>query len=397
VRLSGQRGRRLARALGLGVALLLAACSSNTQPHASLAPNPSPQAVVHKVVEQFEVGPTAYVRSLHVEGDRLFVGTSTGVLEVNRSSGDVVRTFSGKEGMRNSYAFIVRPDPEGRLWMGTNGGGLSIWQDPAPDAAKGHPQAQTVKNYLPKNGLADLWVYDVAFTPEATWLATWDGVNRISGSRLDDKSAWTTYNVADGLANPWVYAIQIAKDGAVWFGTEGGLSRLRDGNWTSWRHADGMGAENPGGLKTNEKSGFGSTRPGEHSHDLTTLDSSGSETYNANYVFSLLLEQDGALWIGTWGAGLSRFDGDKKFVNYTSKDGLAGNVVYAIAKGPDGVLWLGTNHGLSRFDGSHWQTITREQGLLGDDIYAVTVDSDNVVWVGQKGGVSRLAPQPATT
>ncbi|MFQ5509233.1 MAG: two-component regulator propeller domain-containing protein [Leptospirillia bacterium] len=361
--------------------LVLTACSKSEAPTAPEAAKPAPAPVLHIVKEQFEVGAHAYVRSLSTEADDLFVGTSTGVLQVNRKTGDMVRTFSTDDGMRNNYAFIVRPGPDDRLWMGTNGGGLSVHTDGA------------IRNYFPKHGLADIWVYDVAFEPDGTvWLATWDGLNRITGP-LDDKSSWTTFNVADGLANPWVYAIQIAEDGSRWFGTEGGLSRLKDGVWTTWLHKDGMGGDNPKALKRSDKSGFGSTREGEHSHDLTTLDETGNETYNANYVFSLKLDTDGDLWIGTWGGGVSRFDG-VTFTNFTEADGLSGNVVYAIDQAPDGALWFGTNHGVSRYDGVRWQTYNRANGLIGEDIYSLKVDADHTVWVGQKGGVSRMIPMP---
>ncbi|MDH5527137.1 MAG: regulator [Nitrospirota bacterium] len=360
----------------------LVSCSSNSGPAQQAAPpKPAPTPVVHAVAEQFEVGPTAYVRSLHVEDRQLYVGTSTGVLVVDRTNGNMERTFTRDDGMRNNYAFIVRPDAQGTLWMGTNGGGLSLWRD------------GQMKNYLPKHGLADLWVYDVLFSGGTTWLATWDGVNRITGTP-DDKSSWTTYNTEDGLANPWVYAIQQGRDGALWFGTEGGLSRLKDGQWTTWRHPDGLGAPNPGALARSPKSGFGSVRPGEessHSHDLTTLDDAGGETYNANYVFSLHMDPQQTLWIGTWGGGVSRYDG-KQFSHLTQADGLAGNVVYAIAQGPDGAYWFGTNHGLTRYDGNRWDIYNRERGLLGEDVYTVVVDADNVVWAGQKGGVSKLVP-----
>jgi len=235
----------------------------------------------------------------------------------------------------------------------------------------------------------------VAFPPGGdVWLATWDGVNRIHGSP-DDPGSWTTYNTGDGLANRWVYAVQVGPDGALWFGTEGGLSRLKDGAWTTWRHADGLGGPNPRGLKASARPGFGALHPGEHSHDLTTLDTSGAETYNEDYVFSLLVDRrDGALWVGTWGGGVARFDG-WTFENHTTDDGLAGNVVYSIAQGPDGALWFGTNPGLSRYDGTRWMTYAKADGLLGDDVYAVAVDPDHVVWAGQKGAVTRLAPLPA--
>ncbi len=367
----------------LALCLPLSACDRAGAPPAKSLFKDGPAASskggapdLHRVVEQFEVGSYAYVRSLSVQGDQLYVGTSVGVLQVDRKKGDMVRTYTAADGMRDPYAFVVKQAPDGALWMGTNAGGLSIWRDEA------------MHNYLPKHGLADLWVYDVAFTPEATWLGTWDGVNRI-GHDLDNKADWTTYNVKDGLANPWVYAIQVDQDGAVWFGTEGGLSRLHKDQWTTWRHGDGLGAPNPSGLKSRNMSGFGSSRDGSHSHNLTTLEEDGSETYNEDYVFSLLFDNQGRLWIGTWGGGASRFDG-QTFTNFTQSDGLAGNVVYAIAQGPDGAMWFGTNHGLSRYDGTVWQSYGMTDQLIGEDVYAVTVDEDNVVWAGQKGGVSKL-------
>lgn len=364
------------------VALLAVACS-RSEP----ASNTPPPVIGHQVVEQFEVGAGTYVRSLHLDGDRLYVGTSTGVLVVDRKSGDMMRTFTTADGMRNNYAFVVRPGPGGSLWMGTNGGGLALWREKAMETY-----------FSPKrHGLADLWVYDVAWQDDGTtWLATWDGVNRITGDPAD-RANWTTYNVKDGLANPWVYAIQIDRYGAVWFGTEGGLSRFKDGSWKTWRHADGLGADNPKGLARSNQSGFGSIRAGEHSHDLTTLDETGAETYNENYVFSLKIDSRGVLWIGTWGGGLSRFFRGA-FTNYTEADGLAGNVVYSIAEGPDDALWMGTNHGISRFHEGQWTRYGREEGLMGEDVYTIAVSPDNTVWAGQRGGVSRLAPlHPAAT
>jgi len=347
------------------------------------APDTPAGPIGHKVAEIFQVGPTTYVRSLFVQGDDLYVGTSTGVVTVNRHTGESTRTFSARDGMRDPYAFVVRPGPNNSVWMGTNSGGLAVYS-----AGKdGHDGS--LKSYLPKHGLADIWVYDIAWAADGTtWLGTWDGANRISGD-MDDKKSWTTFKVADGLANPWVYAIQIDSQGAVWFGTEGGLSRFVDDTWTTWRHADGLGAANPKQLAASPKSGFGSNRSGQHSHDLTTLDATGNETYNENYVFSLLLDDQEALWIGTWGGGVSRFDG-KTFHNLTQKDGLAGNVVYAIAQGADGAMWFGTNHGISRYDGEVWTTFGRAEGLVGDDVYTLAIDADHTIWAGQRGAVIKL-------
>ena len=64
-------------------------------------------------------------------------------------------------------------------------------------------------------------------------------------------------------------------------------------------------------------------------HDLTTR--SRGSTYNPNYVFSIHVAPDDSVWAGTWGGGVSRFDG-KGWHNLTSKEGLVGNIVYSIAQ-----------------------------------------------------------------
>jgi ligand-binding sensor domain-containing protein len=78
------------------------------------------------------------------------------------------------------------------------------------------------------------------------------------------------------------------------------------------------------------------------------------------------------------------------WTNFTTRDGLAGNVVYAIAQDPTGRLWFGTNHGLSTYDGRTWGTVPAEHRYTQRDVYAVVVDPDRSVWIGYKGGVSRV-------
>lgn len=57
------------------------------------------------------------------------------------------------------------------------------------------------------------------------------------------------------------------------------------------------------------------------------------------------------LWIGLRGGGLARFDARTQTTkHFTTKDGLANNVVYGILPDSSGYFWLSTNQGLSRFD-----------------------------------------------
>ncbi|HET8761104.1 MAG TPA: two-component regulator propeller domain-containing protein [Nitrospiria bacterium] len=327
----------------------------------------------YRVGESFETAADVFVRSLALEGPYLWVATSDGVIKVERASGRKVGHYTTQNGLMVNYAFTVSVDPRGTTWFGTNSGGLA------------RVDGERVTTFHVRDGLADPWVYDIAYQRDGTmWAGTWNGVSRYDGK------AFTSYHVEDGLINRWVYAVAVDRDDSVWFGTEGGVSRFDGATWTSWTHRDGLGAPNTAQLKSSDNTGLGALTTGNiHRHDLTALDPEGRETYNENYVLSLLIDPRGVKWIGTWGGGVARFDG-RTWTNYTTQDGLAGNVVYAIAQDPTGRLWFGTNHGVCTYDGRTWATVSPAQRYAAGDVYAVVVDTDRSVWIGYKGGVAHI-------
>jgi ligand-binding sensor domain-containing protein len=89
------------------------------------------------------------------------------------------------------------------------------------------------------------------------------------------------------------------------------------------------------------------------------------------------------------GWGVSRFDG-KRWTNFTTKDGLAGNIVYSMAQDAKGVFWFGTNNGITRYDGKSWRSLGIKDGLLDKDVYAVAVVAGGDIWAGTRRGVARI-------
>ena len=190
------------------------------------------------------------------------------------------------------------------------------------------------------------------------------------------------------LVNEWVYGIAVDKQDRVWFATEGGISMFDGNSWQSWNHDDGLGAPNANNLPISTNTGLGT----RSRHDLGIL-TDGQETYNPNYVFCIMVDQQGDIWAGTWGGGVSRFDG-KTWTSFNTEDGLAGNVVFSLTQDKDGVYWFGTNKGLSSYDGKQWHTYSHRDGLLSDSVYAVHPVANGEMWVGSKSGVARMALKP---
>ena len=332
---------------------------------------------IPEILDVFNVGPTVYVRSLAVEAEsnRLWVGTSLGVNEIDLSNKNLVNTFTRDHGLANEYVFGIGIDADGYKWFGTNAGGMSRYKD------------GDWKTYFPMHGLADYWIYSFANDHDGgLWIGTWAGANYLN--RKTDE--FKTY--VKELINEWVYGISVDSQGVVWFGTEGGVSRFDGTNWTSWNHEDGIGGENADALPFSRNTGLGT----RSRHDLGIL-ASGKPTYNPNYVFSILADHEDAIWAGTWGGGVTRYK-NNQWTNLMEKDGLAGNIVYTIAQDAEGIYWFGTNKGLSRFDGKNWDNWNIHNGLPGNDVYAIATTPDGEVWIGTRGGVTRLgyAKEPKT-
>lgn len=330
----------------------------------------SPEEVaLPQVLEVFNVGETVYVRSLAFEAEtnRLWVGTSLGVNEIDLSNRSLVNTFTRDHGLANEYVFGIGIDADGYKWFGTNAGGMSRYKD------------GDWKTYFPMHGLADYWIYSFANAHDGgLWIGTWAGANYLNRQ----SGQFKTY--VKELINEWVYGISVDSQGVVWFGTEGGVSRFDGTNWTSWNHDDGMGGENADALPFSRNTGLGT----RSRHDLGIF-AGGKATYNPNYVFSILSDHEDTIWAGTWGGGVARFK-DDQWTNLMEKDGLAGNIVYAIAQDADNNYWFGTNKGLSRYDGKQWHNWNIHNGLPGNNVYAIAITGDGEIWLGTRGGVTRM-------
>ena len=349
---------RIATALAVAACSFVAAAAENTSLGAS-----------ESVLETFSVGDNVVVRALRVDesNSALWVATSTGVHEIDIKTGTPRNTFTREHGLANEYVFAVNVDTDGYTWFGTNAGGASRYKD------------GKWKTYFPMHGLADYWVYAFANDRKGGfWIGTWAGVSYFNLKT----EKFTTY--FKELVNEWVYGVDVDSQGRVWFGTEGGVSMFDGKKWKAWTHNDGLGGPNPNGLAASPNTGLGT----RSRHDLAVQ--MGSElSYNPSYVFSLRAAPDGMIWAGTWGGGATRFDG-KAWHNFTTKDGLAGDIVYAITIDSKGVLWFGTNNGVSRYDGNEWRSLGVKDGLLSKDVYSLAVAPNGDIWAGTMRGVARI-------
>lgn len=169
----------------------------------------------------------------------------------------------------------------------------------------------------------------------------------------------------DGLPSSAVYAVAQDHDGAMWFGTKGGIARFDGLHFQVFRHVE----DDPDSLYSNE-------------------------------ISSLIVGSKGKIWAGGLDAGLNRYDPvTRKFTHWghdpSDLQSLASDRVWVIAQTPDGSIWVGTSVGLDRMqpDGHGFEHVVNPLiGLYPGDfgtVGALYVDPQGRLWIGSDRGVFR--------
>ncbi|MBN4081672.1 histidine kinase [bacterium AH-315-C07] len=218
------------------------------------------------------------------------------------------------------------------------------------------------------------------------WVSTFgDGLFRFNGTQIEN------FTMGDGLSTNWIRGI-INHNGDLWVCSKKGVNKI---NYTTtpviienYESSNGMPTANINILfSDNEKNlwlgsdGKGLLKfVGESFINFTTKDG-----LSGDIVMSLLEDDNKDLWFSTYGKGISRFDG-KTYRNYSIKDGLSNNTVWASLKDSKGNLWFGTSNGINRFRNGVFTRFNDQKGLNGNKITSL-FEADNKIWCGSKDGI----------
>lgn len=328
----------------------------------------------------FRVG-NKNVKRVHVDGEHVWIGTSGGLIRYTPKSDDY-KLYDVRSGLLSNGVFYVGRI-KGKIVVGTYGGGMSVL-----DAA-----GEKWRTYNIPEGLGDAFVYDVLEAKNGdVWIATWSGVNRVKSGLFDDASKWELHTVEStrrGLPNDWVYGLAEGRGGDIWLATEGGMALNRQGKWSNWNHARGLGAPYE---KVKDAIDFKTDPSKVSSHHAKQKEEMGLQkvdvAYNPNYVVALAVDKAGTVWAGTWGGGLSRYDGTA-WRNLTRADGLPSNHVFMLHSDAKGRLWVGTNNGLARMDNGKFHVMTTADGLFANAVFSMA-STPEALWVGSFGGVAQI-------
>lgn len=228
----------------------------------------------------------------------------------------------------------VFEDREGNLWLGTTRG-IERWRE-GPFTSTWAPESLPVDRLgaLHVDQSGGVWLAaadgglswmrgddlravtaaglnrDIVYSIAGRGGEIWIGRQRHGLTRLRRTAeGWSerTFTTHDALAQNSVYAVHVARDGAVWAGTlSGGVSRYHDDRFTTYTKASGLAS---------------------------------------NTVTALADDGDDSVWVGT-PDGVSRWSAGS-WHTFTADDGLPANEIRTLLAGSHGRLWIGSTAGLS--------------------------------------------------
>jgi ligand-binding sensor domain-containing protein len=311
---------------------------------------------------------------LSIESDskgHLWIGTWNGGLNrYDPITGTFEYYFHGSPDAGNTghnQVWKVYNDHFGSLWFGTHGGGIYKYVPERPRFLHCKHQPDN-SNSLSDNTVLSLYEDKM----EILWIGTYSG----GLNKLDKKGNFETFKAnasqkEKGTINNRVGPVIEDRKGNLWIGNSS--------------------ADDVGGLSyyIRETKTF--------IHYMHDSDNPNSLSYDN--VWSLLMDEDDILWIGTGGGGLNRLDPEKglfKHFRHNPNDdtSLSSDLIHSIYVDKHNRMWVCTRNGLNLFD-KEKESFTRYNmtpdvptSISYNYVNTILLDSSNRYWVGTSNGLN---------
>jgi len=193
-------------------------------------------------------------------------------------------------------------------------------------------------------------------------------------------------SVEDGLVQSQVTCIYKDKDGYLWFGTLGGLSKWDGMNFTNYQIQDGLSSplvsviteDSLGAFFIGTNGGGVSILRNGNFDTLTTKDGLADD-----HVYAALYPKSGKMYFGT-AAGISIYS-KGKFETLDQSNGLASNRVTSIYESNDGTIYFCTAAGITVSKNGRSSNITSADGLTGDKVTCIKESNDSSQFISTWG------------
>ena len=336
------------------------------------------------------------IYSITPDGDRLWVGTASGIFMRSASGEWTTPAWSTMFARPNGVIALVNTG-DGKYWLGGQGG---LWRTegeraPAPVSfdMQGYGATRVLQSLLlqPDGGL---------------WVPV---PSRGLGYLRSDWRRIAAISPAEGLSIGLHRGIAPARAGGVWLTSSKGVIEHLDTSSGEIKplpwHAEALKNERLTSILEDRRGGvwvgyYGTlVRIDTATHALQrwSLEDAVDRPPSTGPVDWLAQTADGSVWLSSLGGGLQRRDGQSgkvlDEVNAESGNGLTAMDTEAIQSGPDGALWLAGAQGLLR-----WEQATRRfvavPGVGSERVFSFVFQDAAHLWLHRLSGLESWRKGP---
>jgi signal transduction histidine kinase/ligand-binding sensor domain-containing protein len=301
--------------------------------------------------------------------------TTNGTLWIGTESGDVSQCKDGRftsvpvrANWNDGKIYAITADDAGDVWLMNEAGELARVRDG--------------KVLSPPSGVVAKVVSLVRGPVGAVWVGREGLVSALKGGRL----------TAELSTNDYVQGFCAAHDGGLWVASNGGIRKWKDGRWTADLGAAPWGwdivanlAETSAGVLAGGTSGDGLWLFFTDQTNTPALHLDHTNGLPSDWVISLWEDREKNLWCGT-GAGLVVIR-PSNLETISPPDKWKGRPVLSVLPAPDGALWIGTEGaGLYRLHNGDWTNFYMAQGIRNPYVWSLAADGAGKIWAGTWGG-----------
>lgn len=296
--------------------------------------------------------------------------------------------------------FPIYEDSQGRLWVGSKEG-LMLF-DKQRGVFKRYSNETSNQYSISSNRITSIF----EDSKGNFWIGTDDGLNRFD-YRSERFYHYNSTNVF--LANIIEYIGE--GDGFLWIGTDKGFCKLYDDgsikvidnliyNNQKVRpvHISAILQDKSNVLWVGSQVGLIKWNPFGSRFDGYGKDVSGSPLFSNNIIASIL-EDNGDVWLGTWGTGLHIFNPktghNRKYSKEQFGSGITDDFIHTIFKTRKGEILVGTRSGLLKYNKNSTTFIDyfNSKGVYSGDlfhnnrIYSIAEDFNGGFWIATRSGL----------
>lgn len=338
---------------------------------------------------------TSYVEALHASpSGELWITTDNGVFLLSDSDGEFkqVEALSPKKGsMKRLTIRDFTTDTKGNTWVSTHGDGVFRMSADMTDV-KQYPMTE-LSGIVGSTAIdADGHVWACGPTRNDV-LFRYDPLSdSFAAVRLSDHATYGPYTMSAD-----------SRDGTLWLGCwddalvqfdplTGKSSVIHDPRLL---HIHSIKSTPAGNLLIGSDAGLTVLDPSTGRLTPYDYDELNAESISGRFVYPILVDREGGIWVGTFYAGANyaapphKFFNNHRHSNY--RNSLGGNIVSDIIEAPDGMVFVATDDGgVSHFNPATGQFTPLSLPGLGSNVHALAIDSRNRLWIGTYGnGIGR--------